>query len=106
MTIFAPQNMNCQHEAHHYETCRPVVCRRLPCADGAYRCVRRRAYRLLLQLEQSFCHGRLAEQDFSLADSQERCYRESEEPIKHAKTLLFVGNLYEITGNYPAALNN
>ena len=106
MSIFAPQNMNCLHETHHYETCRPVVCRRLPCAGGAYRCVRRRAYRLLLQLEQSFCHGRLAEQDFSLADSQERCYRESEEPIKHAKTLLFVGKLYEITGNYPAALNN
>ena len=65
-----------------------------------------RAYRQLLQLEQSFCHGSLAEPDFSLADSLERCYRESEEPIKHAKTLLFVGNLYEITGNYPAALNN
>ncbi len=65
-----------------------------------------RAYRHLLQLEQSFCHGSLAEQDFSLADSLERCYRDSEEPVKHAKTLLFVGNLYEITGNYPAALNN
>ena len=65
-----------------------------------------RAYRQLLQLEQSFCHGSLAEPDFSLADSLERCYRESEEPVKHAKTLLFVGKLYEITGNYPAALNN
>ena len=65
-----------------------------------------RAYRYLLQLEQSFCHGRLAEPDFSLADSLERCYRESEEPVKHAKTLLFVGKLYEMTGNYPTALNN
>lgn len=62
-------------------------------------------YRLLLDLEKKFVQGNLGENDFSAADSLCRVYDRKGTREKHARTLLFLGDIFRNSGDYPSALN-
>ena len=64
-----------------------------------------RCYRQFLELTQKYLHIQLDENHFSDADSLERYYKGTGEGSKHARTLLFLGNLYAENGNNPTALD-
>lgn len=64
-----------------------------------------RCYRQFLELTQKYLHIQLDENHFSEADSLERYYKGTGEGSKHARTLLFLGNLYAENGNNPTALD-
>ena len=61
-------------------------------------------YYQLLRLEQKFVGDELTEQDFSMADSLCRYYKNSDFSDNYAKALLFQGDVYTSVKAYPAAL--
>ncbi len=80
---------------------------RLPAADGRPVSTAGEAtghYRLLLSLEQRFVGGMLTTDDFSPADSLVRYYNSSGTREKHAKALLFLGDVYRLVADNPSAL--
>ena len=64
-----------------------------------------RAYHQYLGLTQKYVRDRLTDQDFSLADSLARLYNKRGTREKHARTLLFLGDIYRFSGDNPSALN-
>lgn len=62
------------------------------------------AYRQYLGLTQKFVRDELTDQDFSLADSLCRVYDRKGTREIHARTLLFLGDVYKLS-DYPSALN-
>ena len=62
-------------------------------------------YRLLLDLEKRFVRDELTEHDFSAADSLCRYYNHRGTTEKHARALIFLGDIYHYGGDNPSALN-
>ena len=63
------------------------------------------AYRQYLGLTSKFVRDQLTDQDFSLADSLVRLYNKRGTREKHARSLLFLGDIYRYSGDNPSALN-
>ena len=64
-----------------------------------------RAYHQYLGLTQKFVRAQFTDQDFSLADSLARYYNKRGTRDMHARTLLFLGDIYRLTADNPSALN-
>lgn len=64
-----------------------------------------RLYRQLLELEQKFVEGNITHTDFALADTLVRFYKQHDRRTdKYGKALLFLGDTYEASGDFPSAL--
>ena len=59
------------------------------------------AYRSLLDLERKYVNELLTVDDFAVTDSLNRYYEHIGDADKNIKALLFLGEIYHVSGNYP-----
>ena len=59
------------------------------------------AYRSLLDLERKYVNELLTVDDFAVTDSLNRYYEHIGDTDKNIKALLFLGEIYHVSGNYP-----
>ena len=62
-------------------------------------------YHELLRIEKACLNGELTEKDYSIADSLCRFYIDHDRCDKYAKSMFFLGCVFQIIEDYPAALN-
>ncbi len=65
-----------------------------------------RMYRELLRLTRAYIDNKLDVADITTVDSLFYYYDDYDTPDKKVKTLLFLADLYKVSGDYPSALNN
>ena len=65
-----------------------------------------RMYRELLRLTRAYIDNKLDVADITAVDSLFYYYDDYDTPDKQIKTLLFLADLYKVSGDYPSALNN
>ena len=65
-----------------------------------------RMYRELLRLTRAYIDNKLDVAEITAVDSLFYYYDDYDTPDKKVKTLLFLADLYKVSGDYPSALNN